>query len=563
MARQVHRFDRVFAVIEHTSATAAANSNAYAYEADDGSVLVVSGAPISTGAAIAEVLTEACCGHHPESLIQLDGAFTAVYWDASRRRLTVVSDILGLQPSYMAWDGRRLVLASELKAMAAATGTAEMDAAGWGAFVGMGHCLGDTTMLAGVRRIPAASILTWDENGRKLEERRYWKGPEGIRCGKPDTGALVDALEREVRAYAGYCAPGTVLLSGGFDSRLLSCVLLRAGFAPAGLTVRHPGERLDADGRFAEAVAQVLGIRCTSRRAPAGFFNSSEYLDYLEMQEVACPTLGLFIAQVSPFVRPELGAVWEGVAPGYALAFPRIRKPDLKLYLRGRCHTAASPVQAAARLVFARADEMRREFELLLAAEAKECDDGDSGLLRFEARHQMRNRMGHNPLKVYSNHVPCFTPGTSRAFWEMAAAIPYSAKWNFRLYFDIFRNHFPQALATPFCSMGQLWSDRFRSDPYYHLARLFPPPGAQVAAKVLRRAGLGGGTPALIRRVVSMVEPGHADLRRDAVARLQSGGGGEVERQARRLLFHWQIWRWVLEGRLDAMRPAILGGPPE
>jgi hypothetical protein len=510
---------------------------------------------------VESVLDEVAERHNCEPLTQLDGAFAAIYWDARTGSVTAVSDWLGLQPFYMACEGGRVLLASELKGIAAALRQLETDAAGWGAFVAMGHCLADTTMLAGVRRFPAASIVTWDAAGRKVAERRYWEwpAPDG---GAAHSGDIVRILEKETAAYARHRAPGTVLLSGGFDSRLLLCILRRLGYEPRALTVPHPGERLDADGRFARSVADTLGVACDSRPASARFFQSGEYLDYLAMQEVSNPAVGLFIAQVSSMIRTELGAVWEGVAPGYALAFPRIRRPDLQSYLRARCQTKSSPAQAAARTIFRDADEMRREFELLLAAEAKECADGDAGLLRFEARHQMRHRMGHNPLKVYSNHVPCFTPGTSREFWSAAASIPYAAKWNFRFYFDLFREQFPQALRVPFCSMGQLWSDRLRGDPFYHAAHLFPPPGAYGAAALLRRAGIGGGTPAIVRRVLALVEPGHPNLRCDEVARLsRTEGGGECVRQARRLLFHWQIWRWVLEGRLDAMRPAIVGDP--
>jgi Glutamine amidotransferase domain len=525
----------------------------------DGSLLLVSGVPISLDGAAGAVLDAVSTNHAPELLTQLDGAFAAVYWDARSGHVTVVSDFLGLQPLYLARSGTRVLLASELKGIVAALGSAGMDAAGWGGFIAMGHCLADTTMLAGVRRFPAASIATWDSDGRAVAERQYWRWPEGGRAAA-GTGDVVGALEREVRKYALYRSPGTVLLSGGFDSRLLLCILWRLGHRPRALSVRHPGERLDADGRFARAVADTLGVSCDSRAASAGFFESGEYLDYLALHEVANPTIGLFIAQVSPLIRAELGAVWEGVAPGYALAFPRIRTPNLALYLRQRCQGAASAVQAAARMVFCEADEMRREFDLLLAAEAKDCRDGDAGLLRFEVRHQMRHRMGHNPLKVYSNFVPCFTPGTSREFWSTAASVPYAAKWNFRFYFDVFRNHFPEALAVPFCSMGQLWSDRFRTDPLYYAARLFPPPGAQIAGGLLRRVGVGCGSPAIVGRVLGLIEPEHPDLRRDGVALLQRQvGGGEVSRQARRLLFHWQLWRWVLEGRLEAMRPAILG----
>jgi hypothetical protein len=544
----------------------AASPRASAYRAavrehEDGSLLLVSGVPISMNGTLESVLDAVSESHDCEPLTRLDGAFAAIYWDARSGLVTAVSDWLGLQPFYVACEGGRVLLASELKGIAAALQQFEIDPAGWGAFVAMGHCLADTTMLAGVRRFPAASIVTWDAEGRKIAERRYWEW-QSSGGGRAGTADIVRILERETAAYARYHAPGTVLLSGGFDSRLLLCILRGLGYEPRTLSVPHPGERLDADGRFARSVAETLGLACDSRPASFGFFQSGEYLDYLAMQEVSNPAVGLFIAQVSAAIRTDLGAVWEGVAPGYALAFPRIRRPDLQLYLRERCQSGSSVVQEAARMVFRDADEMRREFELLLAAEAKRCADGDAGLLRFEAQHQMRHRMGHNPLKVYSNHVPCFTPGTSREFWTAAASVPYAAKWNFRFYFDLFREHFPQALRVPFCSMGQLWSDRPRFDPFYHAARLFPPPGAKSAAAVLRRAGIGCSTPTIVRRVLALVEPGHPNLCCDEVARLRhTEGGGERTRQARRLLFHWQVWRWVLEGRLDAMRPAIIGEP--
>lgn len=526
-------------------------------EHQDGSLLLVSGVPIAPGESVDSVLDEACTGHRPELLARLDGAFAALYWDAARRRLTAVSDFLGLQPFYTASDGSSVLLASELKGIAAARGGVAMDAAGWGAFIAMGHCLGDHTMAAGVRRVPAASVVSWDTQPRKVCEHQYW-GWRATHSGA-DAGDVIRTLEDEVREYARYSRPGTVLLSGGFDSRLILAVLRKAGLDPDALSIRHPGERLDADGRYASAAALALGVPCKSVSPPALFFRSGEYLEYLSMHEVANPTMGLFIPQVSPFIRPELGAVWEGVAPGYALAFPRIGRPDLREYLRGRCQPAGAATQQAAALVFRNAGEMRHAFELLLAEEAERCGDGDAGLLRFEARHQMRHRMAHNPLKVYSNDVPCFTPGTSREFWSAAASIPYSEKWNFRFYFDLFRRYFPEALSLPFCSMGRLWSDRFRPEISYHLARLFPPPGARSAVQCLRRAGFGGGTPWMVRRVMERVDPGHPDLRPDAVARLKSPGGGEIARQARLLLFHWQVWRWVLEGRMKQMCRELAG----
>jgi len=519
-------------------------------QAEDGSVLAIAGLPISTASTAGQLLDGILHTPRPEDrLTQLDGAFAAVLWDARRHRLIVVTDFLGLQPLYLAHDGGRLLIASEIKGVAAALSNLEMNPEGWGAFASMGHFLGNTTSAAGVRRVPAASVLIFDDAGRKIEERQYWGWPSTSRP-LADTGEIAGALEREAREYARYHAPGTVLLSGGFDSRLLLCLLRRLGHAPAALSIAHPGERLDADSRYAQATAAALGVECRVEPPARDFYSSEEYLRYVASNEVANPSLGLFIARVAGGLRPEMGAVWEGVSPGYALAFPRIPQATLDCYLRHRCQAPDAPIHAAARLVFRCGGDMRIAFDRRLAEEAAACPRTDAGLLEFEARHQMRNRMGHNPLKVYSNDVLCFTPGLTRDFWTIAASIPYSEKWNFGLYFRLFREQFPEALRTPFCSAGRLWSDRLRLDPLYHAARLFPPPGAPMAARLWKRWRGGAPLPAIAARTVARIDPGHPDLNRDAVARVQrEGGRGAIGHHAQALLFYWQMWRDVMEGR--------------
>lgn len=521
----------------------------------DGSVLAVAGLPISTAATAERLLDGILHEPRPEDrLIQLDGAFAAVLWDARRRRLIVVTDFLGLQPLYFAQDNGRLLIASEIKGVAAAMSKVEMDPQGWGAFVSMGHFLGDSTSAAGIRRVPAASVLVFDAAGRKLEERQYWRWPTASPA-TADTRAIAEVLQREVSEYARYHAPGTVLLSGGFDSRLLLCLLQHAGLAPTALSVAHPGERLDADSRYARATAATLGVECRVEPPVADFYSSDAYRCYLADNEVANPSLGLFIARVARNLQPEMGAVWEGVSPGYALAFPRIPEATLDCYLRHRCQSADAPIHAAARLVFRCGDDLRTAFDRQLAEEATACPRTDAGLLEFEARHQMRNRMGHNPLKVYSNDVLCFTPGLTRAFWTMAASIPYSEKVDFGLYFRLFREQFPAALRTPFCSAGRLWSDRPRLDPFYFAARLFPPPGAQTAARLWKRWRGGATLPAIAARTVARIDPEHPDLNRDTVARLQrEGPHGAAGHHAQALLFYWQVWRDVMEGRA---RPTV------
>jgi asparagine synthase (glutamine-hydrolysing) len=92
------------------------------------------------------------------------------------------------------------------------------------------------TVLAGVRRVAPATVLTIEPDGRR-HERRYWE----LRC-QPDPAydgweardwedAVMAALQLAVRRRLEADVPVGVLLSGGLDSSLIVALLSEAGQA--------------------------------------------------------------------------------------------------------------------------------------------------------------------------------------------------------------------------------------------------------------------------------------------------------------------------------------------
>lgn len=101
-------------------------------------------------------------------------------------------------------DGE-LTLVSETKAIDSAP-----DLAAWGAFISIGHPIGERSLLADFSRVPPASILTYDCARRQLSIRRYWDWPE-----PSDVSARPPHLEVDRRLCERQQGCDVAILGGG------------------------------------------------------------------------------------------------------------------------------------------------------------------------------------------------------------------------------------------------------------------------------------------------------------------------------------------------------------
>ena len=535
------------------------------HRSNQGNLLLISGTPLDLQGTLARRLEAAVAGGLREAgaaLTQLEGVFAALFWDNQAGKLLIVTDIVGMQPLYMAQSQGRLLLASELKAMpASGLVPVEMSLAGWGSFISFGHMMVDATQLAGVKRVPPASVLVYDPANGTLESSTHWRWPAPRReltLDTVDTGGLVDSFRQEVKAYASYEPNASLLLSGGFDSRFILCTLREAGLSPDALALMHQDELLGADGRLAVKVARQLNDgRCRLVRPPRSFYNSPDYLRFLVMNEVNMPSLGLFIAQVANYIQPAMRAVWEGVFLGATMVTSMKELHGFDDYLDRACRPRQGPSWQAAFRVFspATAEGMYQCFTDMLAREKGLYADDAFGVTEFFVRNRTRNRTSFSPFRVYANNVMPLTPGCSRAYWQQVAAIPHKLKARGQLYLKMLSEHFPQAVRLPFCSSSMLLSNRPLTPGVR--AYLAACAAAQGWRRVTRKmARLRGAAPKpywahddLVRRIVSTVNADHPNLNAQVVREIQADPSHRPPAELN-MLFYWETWRRVMDGRL-------------
>lgn len=473
-----------------------------------------------------------------------DGAFAGVFWDSHREVLVIATDCLGMQPLYMRDAPGELTFVSDTKAVAG-----EPDPAAWGAYISIGHPIGERSLMNGLRRVPPASVLTYDCKRRRLDIKRYWQWPDPSDAWRHFD--FLASLDRDIRAYVSLGHPGTVLLSGGFDSRLLLFLLQRAGIPVDALSISHEDEYGDADGRLAEAVAKKIGIPLRKASPPRDFFSSRAYLDYLSASDAGFPSLDLFIAKVASQIDAD--AVWDGLVPGFV--FMPLHQPEggFEAYLRQEIRGPGSAIWRAAETLFKpeAVAAMREGFAKDLDDELSRLPRDMHGLARFVIENRSRNRPAMNPLKVYPHWATAFTPGLSKDFMAHAATIPFQEKLHGSFYRSVFAKLDKRALSVPFVSGGELLPGK-RFSPAYWRERL----RAKEHSYRSRHPRLMGGSkiPAAKRSSFlgeHLFDDGDPWIDPRAREKLKTPDTGNYV--AWKLLFQWKAWQWVHEGRLDAM----------
>src|SRR5215470_10619616 len=117
--------------------------------------------------------------HGDDCVRHLNGMFAFALWDARRRRLLIGRDRLGIKPVYLYNDGKRLVFASEAKAIFALPGVpAEVDPAALDSYVSLGYVPAPQSIFRGIEKLPPATLLVAE--GGRVSRRRYWRIPDSV-----------------------------------------------------------------------------------------------------------------------------------------------------------------------------------------------------------------------------------------------------------------------------------------------------------------------------------------------------------------------------------------------
>src|SRR6202163_1090907 len=107
-------------------------------------------------------------------LTRLGGMFAFALWDASRKRLLLARDPLGIKPLYYFQSAQTFIFASEVRTLLG-TGLVprRADSTGVLSYLEFGSVYEPWTLIEGVRSVPAGHLMRV-ENGSVVSSSEYW-----------------------------------------------------------------------------------------------------------------------------------------------------------------------------------------------------------------------------------------------------------------------------------------------------------------------------------------------------------------------------------------------------
>jgi asparagine synthase (glutamine-hydrolysing) len=184
-----------------------------------------------------EVVLKAYARWGDQCLEKFRGMFAFALWDASRQRLFLARDHMGIKPLYYAQAGPYFVFASEVRSLLGTNLLArKIDSAGLTNYLTFGSAYDPLTLVDGVHALPAGHSLSWQDG--RIQIAQYWDLIDKP-AATPVNGkiSLKQILEESVRLQLVSDVPLGVFLSGGIDSSALVSILSRGGVTPSTFSI--------------------------------------------------------------------------------------------------------------------------------------------------------------------------------------------------------------------------------------------------------------------------------------------------------------------------------------
>jgi asparagine synthase (glutamine-hydrolysing) len=236
----------------------------------------------------------------------LRGMYAAVVVDRREQAVYLLRDRLGIKPLFYSSRGRRLVFASEIKALLAAPGAGRAPGFDWVTALADPAINGHIAAPAGpppsyftdISQLPAAHVLRFDLATGALRLEEYWRLGEAAEDFRERHGTQQWSAREWTAAYRELLQEAVTdslmsdveigcFLSGGVDSTVIAAIAARQDSAIHCFSVCSDSTLANGDAYFAQEAAASLGLphHQVDFTGPGCEVTAESYLELLKLCE--------------------------------------------------------------------------------------------------------------------------------------------------------------------------------------------------------------------------------------------------------------------------------------
>ncbi len=390
-----------------------------------------------------------------KALPNLNGAFFVMLLDPVDGTIVAANDRYGLYPMYWSQSSEGFCLGSRvLCSVISRIADGEWDLAGAAQLFSLDDFLGERTLISGVSAFPQATVMIG--NGNELSWQRYWNYryvPDDHRASESE---LAEELGRRflkaVQAQTKSAGRIGVTLSGGLDSRALVAAASRAGIPLQTFTWGKPDSY---DRIFAAQVARLYG----TEHHDCDYVCHNVQSRYAEGMRITEGLINYFDCHMLfhlHILKDRADLILNGYAGDLLLGGSYLRNawmsqsPDEKL--AGKLFAWRNTLLPEALLADAIPGFSRLERQNLPSTLFREMISGRAGGLPpadaadsffLENRVRRSTSMGTVLMRETVESASCFF---DYPFLDLITAVPYSLRYEHRIYREMLKASFPEAL---------------------------------------------------------------------------------------------------------------------
>lgn len=198
----------------------------------------------------------ACVNH-------LRGMFAFALWDVKKSQLVLARDPMGEKPLYLYERANQLLFASEMKALLrSGLVPFELDPVAINSYFHYQYVPEPGTAILGVRKLPAAHLLTIDLDRWSIDESCYWRMEDAPPIEGDAPTLIREQLDSVGRLVVRSDVPLGVALSGGLDSSAVAAIAVSQQRNDLhAFSIGYEGRPAECDERAeAHEVADLFGL---------------------------------------------------------------------------------------------------------------------------------------------------------------------------------------------------------------------------------------------------------------------------------------------------------------